>query len=274
MKSGQSSGHSLTMQFVRSTRLLGCLFVDLLRHPSGTPALARKIANLLAEEHFHLNSPLKRIDEDLLRVIYSDPVVVPPTSHMRSGNQNVQGIIFLASLAKALHAREAFEIGTYNGLTAWSLAENTPQATVNTLDLPSTAPTLLSLDPHAGDSANRKAWEHLAYEELPSIGKVEQHWGDSASFDFEPWYGRIDLVYIDGAHSEPYVESDTANALAMVSDHGAVVWDDYRWSIRGVRTVLDRRSDIEIRTVPGTRLAVYLTPGALQRLDRTFRHGR
>jgi hypothetical protein len=256
------------IQALRLASLVGNVVTDTVRYPRQIPQRTREVANLLMEQHFTLHSPLPPLDDAVLNSIYADPVVLPPPSRLRSGNQSIAGLLFLASLFRALEGRELFEIGTYNGLTAWTLARNRPEATVNTLDLPATLETELSLDPRAGDTANRKHWNTLAYHALPHTGTVTQHWGDSATFDFSPWFGKCDLVYVDGAHSKAYVESDTSNAVRMVSDRGAIVWDDYWWRLRGVQEILDHRTDLNIARVPQTRLAVYLTPGARKLLDR------
>lgn len=59
------------------------------------------------------------------------------------------------------------------------------------------------------------------------------------------------------------MRADTANALDMASDRGAVVWDDYWHNVEGVRRVLDARPDLDLHRVPGTRLVLHLRRGAL-----------
>jgi hypothetical protein len=110
------------------------------------------------------------------------------------------------------------------------------------------------------DDVHRGSAENLVYKRLPAVGQITQHWSDSATFDFSPLYNEIDLVYIDGAHSEPYVRSDTDHALRMMSSRGAVVWDDYWRLSPGVVKVLHERSDIGLHRIPGTRLVVHLGP--------------
>ena len=89
----------------------------------------------------------------------------------------------------------------------------------------------------------------------------------TGGYDEGGYEDSIDLVYIDGAHSEPYVESDTDNALSVMAPGGAVVWDDYWRHSPGVAAVLHRRAEeLDLRRVPGTRLVVHLSPGAAARL--------
>lgn len=90
-------------------------------------------------------------------------------------------------------------------------------------------------------------------------GRVVQHWGDSATFDFAQWNHQCDLVYIDGAHSHEYVVADTLTALNIIAPGGAIVWDDY-WPRAGdVAQVLDKWSDLQLFRVPGTRLVVHFS---------------
>ncbi len=183
---------------------------------------------------------------------------------MQPGMQTIDGLFFLVSLAKELPARVLFEIGTFTGLTAWCLARNLPDAAVHTLDIPPGETPRLDLEESDLHRAGRMP---MAYERLQSVNGVRQHWGDSAGFDFSSWHGACDLIYIDGAHSEQYVESDTSNALRMLSSSGAIVWDDYWRLSPGVVTVLHRRRhELELFRVPGTRLVVHFAPGATSRV--------
>jgi predicted O-methyltransferase YrrM len=166
-------------------------------------------------------------------------------------------------LARWLHARDVFEIGTYNGLTARYLASNVEQASIRTLDLPAGAAPALSLD--SGDGL------HLGValaEPALDAERVLFLRGDSAVFDFRPFEGSCDLVYVDGAHSFEYVLSDSERALRMLRERGAIVWDDYRRGMAGVVRALDLLSTREaLYRVPGTRLAVYLTSAARAQLE-------
>lgn len=232
--------------------------------PSRLAIAARMLRDAYLDHVFERASPLPLLDDDVLQRIYSRELVMPPRKLlMQPGNQTIEGLFFIVSLAKALDVEEIFEIGTYNGLTTWCLARNLPECIVHTLDLPANERPEFELEPT--DLANRMAFDRRIFEQLAAPGRIEQRWGDSAKFDFEPFRGRCDLVYVDGAHSEPYVESDTKHALQMVTDRGAIVWDDYWRQVGGVRRVLDRL-DIELFRIPGTRLVVHLTPTAAARL--------
>ena len=47
------------------------------------------------------------------------------------------------------------------------------------------------------------------------------------TFDYSPYHGRVDFVFIDGNHSIRYVASDTEQALKMLAPGGVILWHDY-----------------------------------------------
>lgn len=211
---------------------------------------------------FESRALIEPIPARLLQAICSHEFVLPPAKLLGgAGGQTIEGLCFLATSVKALKAKEMFEIGTFKGVTAWTLAKNSDGGTVNTLDIPSEAGTALPVE--ESDKHIRRQGSKPVYEEFPHDAEIVQWWGDSAEFDFSRWNGRCDLVLIDGAHSEPYVESDSQNAFAMVSDRGMIVWDDYWRLVHGVPTALHRiMHEHRLYRIPATRLCVHLTPGA------------
>ena len=229
------------------------------------PPVVRAGGAAVLDHWFEHRSPLPALpDEAVERLRSSEELTLPPASWAAPGNQSYAGLAFLVGLARFVEARRIFEIGTYNGATAWCLARNLEAAEVHTLDLPLEDEPALRYG--VSDAGNRLPWQRRAYEVLPlSSSRVQQHWGDSATFDFTPWTNSIDLVYVDGAHSQDYVSADSATALDLVRDSGAIVWDDYWRRIDGVRAVLDDLS-IPLFRVSGTRLVVHLAPAVLDRL--------
>ncbi len=78
-------------------------------------------------------------------------------------------------------------------------------------------------------------------------------------FDFTPYHGKVDLFFIDGAHSYEYVRSDSHHALECMHQGGVIVWHDYgRWGVNGVSRFLHelRKSGREIYRLPGSSLAL------------------
>lgn len=248
----------------RSIRLLGGLIRGGLRDPGFAARSMRDAMSEMLDRQFEHESPLRVLPRDYRESIYKHEITLPPQRLLLPGNQSLTGLVFLVSLGRSLDARSVFEIGTYNGLTAWSLARNLHTATVYTLDMPADQTPELPL--FVGDRGHRVRFERHAYDLLLHEGEVVQEWGDSARFDFSPWRGTCDMVYVDGAHSPEYVASDTRNAFDMLSPTGAIVWDDYWRGVPGVSAVLDGIRHAELLKVPGTRLVVHLSRGAKERL--------
>lgn len=135
--------------------------------------------------------------------------------------------IVVAALARALEAETVFEIGTAAGRTTWSVARSCPAARLWTLDLPESGKPELEVLDYDRPFMLGDARRGNAFHDTPEAERIAQLLGDSASFDFEPWEGRIDLVFVDGAHTYDYVRNDTEAALRMLSERGTIVWDDY-----------------------------------------------
>jgi Methyltransferase domain len=169
--------------------------------------------------------------------------------------------VYLALLSVILKPETIFEIGTYQGESAAIFALNSSlEAKIYTLDLPpggnvtSTLPTTKIDDFEIKGAAK----SNYFYQSIPGKEKVLQLYGDSAVFNFEPFYKKVDLFFIDGAHSYEYVRSDTENAMLCVRRGGVIVWHDYgRWGVNGVTRWLNElnKSKKDIFRFPGSSLA-------------------
>ena len=132
----------------------------------------------------------------------------------------VKDIITLCLVTKLIGAKNIFEIGTLDGYTALHFAINSSEdAKVFTLDLPPDGSEAPSLRSTVIDEAHQKG--HAVIKkyrfQIPSINeKVFTLFGDSAKFDYSHYLKKIDLFFIDGAHSYEYVKSDTEKALECV----------------------------------------------------------
>ena len=134
------------------------------------------------------------------------------------GSPSEDELRWLVSIVRGLRVKSIFEIGTGTGETISFLAGQPTVEQAWTLDLPAamaqaTRWPLLETD---------HRWIGLQKVELP--GNVEQLWGDSARFDFAPYYGRCDLVFVMGSHSAKYIFSDLRAARKMASKRGAIIW--------------------------------------------------
>ncbi len=153
----------------------------------------------------------------------------------------------------------AFEIGTHRGRTTQVIGEQTPTATrIYTLNL---SPERIFEGQYVDG-----AYPHCIGEEFRSreIGsKITQLFGNSRTFDFSPFYGKADFIFIDGDHRYEGVASDTRNALLMVRPGGIILWDDYHAYEPGVVQCLNElRATKMVCHLEGTRFACYQSPGA------------
>ena len=168
--------------------------------------------------------------------------------------------LVVCALASLLEAETIFEFGTYHGETAWLLARNLPHARVLTLDLEGQdAVGRAALELTDLDEYFREWGRGSRFRDTPEAERITQLIGDSATFDFAPYGGSVDLVYVDASHSYSYVRSDTEAGLAMLSPSGTIVWDDYT-HYSGIFAYLHELAptlDRPIYHLVGTRLAVY-----------------
>lgn len=172
-------------------------------------------------------------------------------------------LISLCLLCRALQPSVVFEIGTFVGYTSLHMALNTPEASrIFTLDLPQ-ADRSTTLHTTATD---QKLIAHKVdrplFEGSAAGAKVQRLFGDSASFDYSPWHGKVDLFFVDGAHSYEYVKSDTLHALRCCKPGSVIAWHDYgRVEQDGVtRWLHEFARDREVYAVPNGSLAFHVVP--------------
>jgi predicted O-methyltransferase YrrM len=159
--------------------------------------------------------------------------------------------LVIAAICQWLQPRRAFEIGTYTGTTTLAIAMNSPEdAKICTLDLPSQ------------EDGNTTTLVGSAYRETAAAKNVNQLYGDSSIFDFQPYHGAMDLVLVDGNHQYEFAKVDSANALRMTRPGGVIIWDDYLWDEKypecaGVTRCLDELIKAhDIANIADTRLAI------------------
>lgn len=200
-----------------------------------------------------------------LQELVPDEALSVRVADMRSDDGGVSPYesFCLAAIARHVRPRCAFEIGTFRGQTTALLARHTePEARIWTLDLPPAEVGHLTARPAEGD---------LKYIAKPRIGerfagtpegeKITQLLGDSMTFDFTPYHGRCDLVFVDGAHSYEFVRGDSETAFRLLAPGGVVLWHDYKPGCPGVLRALHEVAGSQpVRHVAGTSLAVYGLP--------------
>ncbi|MGI9179346.1 MAG: class I SAM-dependent methyltransferase [Longimicrobiaceae bacterium] len=184
------------------------------------------------------------------------------------GNVTLLELVAINKLVSHLSPRRLFEIGTFDGRTTLNLAVNSPEgAEVFTLDLPRTdlAATALPVEPseriYIEKDESGARYRGSGYE-----SKITQLYGDSALFDFSPFRGSIDFVFIDGSHAYEYVLTDSRNALRMLSGTGGIIlWHDYGgWDgvTRALNELYHGQSEFGgLRRLAGTSLALLQCAG-------------
>ena len=168
-------------------------------------------------------------------------------------------LVSMCMLCQILRPRTVFEIGTMRGASALHWAVNAPDAEVYTLDLPpriTPSLALTTMDRHmVSDHAEAQA---MAFDGTPEADRIHCLYGDSATFDFSPFHGKIDLFFIDGAHSYEYVRNDTFRARECCRAGSVIAWHDYgRVGFNGVSQWLHEfaAQGRTIYRVPGGSLA-------------------
>jgi hypothetical protein len=157
-----------------------------------------------------------------------------------------------------------FEFGTADGRTTLNFALNTyERCKIYTLDLPEDKRRvyhdreveIFGKDNFPVPFKSRVGCCFLGHS---FSDKITQLYGDSTQFDYIPYHGQVDLIFIDANHDYPYVRSDSENALKMLSKRGTIVWHDYPYW-EGVRRYLDglRADGLPLYRIQDTRLVCY-----------------
>lgn len=179
---------------------------------------------------------------------------------MREVASYTADLVAMCMLCRALRPRIIFEIGTYHGAGALHWAGNAPEAQVYTLDLYSgSKPTLGTTTTDRFHIHDRSGAEKLVFVNQPEGGRIRCLYGDSATFDFTDFVGKVDLFFIDGAHSYEYVRNDTLRALACCKPGSVIAWHDYgRVGFNGVsRWLHEFARGKRVYRVPGGSLAYH-----------------
>ncbi len=185
------------------------------------------------------------------------------------GNVSAYELYVILSLLKSTPAEGVFEIGTFDGRTTLNLSLNvSPDATVHTLDLPREGLDSTQLRLNEGEKEfvdKDQSGSRFTQKEAstwPTKSQITQHLGDSATFDFSPYHGSCDLVFVDGSHTYDYVKSDTVRCLPLLKGPGSLmVWHDYAAGWEGVARALEELSDLnpdaELFHIKGTSIVVF-----------------
>lgn len=199
--------------------------------------------------------------EDLFPGLFTRPVQVLELGGTPRGGTTLYESYLLACIVQSLRPQILFEFGTFEGRTTLQLALNSPpDAVVYTLDLPNNyVSTRFALSfPEEGRERNLPVGGF--FQSYAEAGKIRQLLADSATADYKGLRGSVDFILIDADHGYNYVKSDSANAFAMRSPRGVILWHDYGSKWRDVTLLLRDVATQERKSIyhlEGTNLAVY-----------------
>ena len=182
-------------------------------------------------KRYSLNSGLDFIH--LADLINEKSVHVSNYSY-QGGNSFPTDLILLQKLCEQKNSCNYFEIGTWRGESAIAVAESCEHC--YTLNLSKQEMEAIGLEKDYIDQ------HEFFSKHNPKITHLK---GDSTQFDFSPYYGKMDVVFVDGNHHYDFVFNDTKVAFKLLKDENSViVWHDYtkngediRWDI--LKAILD-----------------------------------
>jgi len=176
---------------------------------------------------------------DVLEINGNDKAVYEGVNECGFGHITEFELKVICQIVQKYQPKRIFEIGTFEGRTTLNMALNAPKAQIFTLDLPAEelSGTKMKIE-KAEEAYVKKTRSGERFLNHPAQKNIEQLFGDSATFDFSPYYNSIDLMFVDGSHAYEYVISDTNNAMKLVKKGGIILWHDYtNWT--GVRDGLN-----------------------------------
>ncbi len=183
----------------------------------------------------------------------------------RSGNISLLELLVIDNLIATYQPKNIFEIGTFDGRTTFNMAANSAAAAkIYTLDLPKGQMGTTRLAIAAGDREFiNKNSSGSRYEGTEESKKIVQLFGDSAVFDFSPYFKKMDMVFVDGSHAVDYVLNDSKTAMQLLRMEGGIIlWHDYDgWD--GVTQALNEiytGNDVflGLKRIEGTSLVCYI----------------
>jgi hypothetical protein len=122
----------------------------------------------------------------------------------------------------------ALEIGTAHGFTTVLMAENAPDATVYTVNIPPEEIAEGGVQTTFAPAHHEigRAWRERGLSNVVPILANTATW--------EPDFGPIDVAFIDGCHDADFVYGDTRKVLAHCRPGSLVLWHDFHPGLRRV----------------------------------------
>jgi hypothetical protein len=185
--------------------------------------------------------------------------------------QKVKGNVRLSELAVLAKAaanvacgQQIIEIGTFDGRTTLNLAINSSaNVPIVTLDLPENCTPKFPMSVGEYKLA-KKPISGARYRNCDPVwsadaARIVQLLGDSATFDWSPYYGKAGLVFVDGSHTYENARNDSEVAFRLVGPGGIILWHDYGvWEeLTRALEEIDAAAGLGLRHIRGTSLVFW-----------------
>lgn len=220
------------------------------------------INKVLDNEELHKEAVLKLSDQyqngiptiDFIDVLPNFNETINPYSFLDGGSL-ITDLALLKGLAKKYTDCTYFEIGTWRG-----------ESVANVSPVAKECFTLNLSNERLKEIGLREEYisqQSFYSKELKNVTHLK---GDSSTFDFRPYYGKCDVVFIDGDHHYDAVKRDTKIAFNLLKDENSViVWHDYahtpetvRWDVfRGIIEGTPEEKRKHLHHVSNTMCAIY-----------------
>jgi len=140
-------------------------------------------------------------------------------------------LLEFAKVVQDLEPDTVVEVGTAKGGSLFVLAQMAPTAHIISIDLPSTKAT----KPQTPPSLQSKFGDEISYDAV----RADSHDSETRNRVEKLSDGEIDLLFIDGDHSETSVRRDFMQYAPLVGSGGLIAFHDIEYKQGGVSAVWD-----------------------------------
>jgi predicted O-methyltransferase YrrM len=234
-----------------------------------TQILENEVIGLHEQYQEWLKTAKNKIPEVKLYEIFS-PSIEQRSIHLENflgkwGNISTESLCKLCLIVRDFSPASIniFEFGTYNGMTTLQIANNMEcNSRIYTLDLPpetKASMPMSKLDEYVSNHFEGKMETTVGsyFKGTSKESLITQLFGDSATFDFSPYYGQMDLIIIDACHSYEMKKIDTDNAFKMAKDKAIIIWDNYHDDVNPYVTKFLGELDIPLYHLKNTNFVIH-----------------
>ena len=168
-------------------------------------------------------------------------------------NVSAEELQIISAIVVYSKPQAIFEFGTFDGRTSYHMGLNAPSDC-----------SIITNDIQKGSFQ----FDNSLYNETITIGgcflnsdisnRFISITGDSKKIDVSQYFGKVDIVFVDGDHSFEGVLSDSDLAFKLIKKNGLILWHDYNF-VDGVTRALNELNlkNYNITQIKNTTLAIY-----------------